>query len=162
MAPILAALVITTCRKQDDTPEACVRALLARAEEAAEARQLRAFRDILARDYRDEQGRNRDDVLNILRYWFLRHQAIHLLVVVREIAFEENGDARVVALVGMAGRPPGGLRSLLEMGADIYHIEARLRPKADGSFEAIAAAWRPADLEDVTSADGEAGWEKGD
>ena len=77
------AVLATGCGAGD--PEAEIRALLAAAEEAAEARDVGFFGDALADGYSDARGNDRDEILRELRGYFIANQRIEILSRIDEI-----------------------------------------------------------------------------
>lgn len=80
-----------------------MRALIARGEEAAEARDVAAVMELVSERYSDEAGRNREALRNFVRGFFIVNQKVHLLTRIESIEFPEDGLARVRLVVGMLG-----------------------------------------------------------
>lgn len=117
------AVLATGCGAGD--PEAEIRALLAAAEEAAEARDVGFFSGVLADGYRDARGNDRDEMLRRLRGYFIANQRIEILSRVDEIVVEGDGSARAVVHAGMVGRRAGA--ELIDgIDADLYRFELTL------------------------------------
>ena len=143
----LLALVLSGCGRELPPPEERIRALVSEAREAAEARDLSALRNLIADDYRDAQGREKGDLVNILRVLFLRDQSVHLLTRVGEIGFPEPGLATVTVYVAMAGRPfPEQDIGLLR--ADLHRFDFTLRETRSGDWQAVDIVWRRPDRAD--------------
>src|SRR5512139_913384 len=98
----LVAVLASGCGASD--PEAEIRALLAAAEEAAEARDVGFFRDALGENYRDARGNDREELLRKLRGLFIANQRIEIVSRVDEIVIEGGDAARAVVHAGMVGR----------------------------------------------------------
>jgi hypothetical protein len=138
---LLPVLWLSACGRQPPEPEAQVRALVTEAREAAEARDLARLRALIPDDYRDDQGRDKGDLVNILRLVFLRHQSVHLLTRVQDIDFPEPGRATLTVYVAMAGRPfPEQEIGLLR--ADLHRFDVTLRDAGGGRWQAVDIAWR--------------------
>ena len=133
---LLSALaVLAGCGAGD--PEAEIRALLAEAEEAAEARDVGFFSAVLADGYRDARGNDRDEMLRQLRGYFVANQRIEILSRVDEIVVEDDGSARAVVHAGMVGRRAGA--ELIDgIDADLYRFELTL--VNDGAEWQVASA----------------------
>jgi hypothetical protein len=122
-AIMLAAMLTAGCAADD--PEADIRALLAAAEEAAEARDMGFFGDLLGAGYRDSRGLDRDEALRRLRGYFIANQRIEIVSRVDEVVLEGKDAARAVVHVGMAGQRAGA--GLLEgVDGDLYRFELEL------------------------------------
>jgi hypothetical protein len=132
-----AALLVTGCSPDD--PEAEIRAVLAAAETAAEARDTGFFRDLIGDGYRDERGNDREQILNRLRGYFLTHQRIEIVSRVEAIRLDGPGVADAIvhaALVGQrAGEPLLG-----GVGGDFYRFEIELVDDG-GEWRMIGAKW---------------------
>ncbi len=122
------------------TPEEQVRAVVAAAEQAAEARDGRALSSLVADDYHDGQGRSADDVRRLLRATLFAHQSIHLLVRIDDVSFQGTDLARVRASVAMLGREASG-EAAWALAADVYEINVSLA-REDGDWRAVRASWR--------------------
>ena len=55
-----------------------MRALISRAESAAEKKDTGALKELISEGYSGEQGQDRQAVASLLTYYFLRHQTILL------------------------------------------------------------------------------------
>ena len=134
------AVLATGCAADD--PEAEVRALLAAAEAAAEARDAGFFGDVLGESYRDARGNDREEVLRMLRGYFIANQRIEIVSRVDEIVIEGEDAARAVVHAGMLGRRTGA--ALIEgIEADLYRFELELVNEG-GDWHVIGADFRRA------------------
>jgi hypothetical protein len=135
IAPLLAAALVAGCGAGD--PEAEVRALLAAAEEAAEARDAGFFADALGAGYRDTRGRSRDEAIRTVRGFFIANQRIEIVSRVDEIVLEGADAARAVVHAGLVGqRAGGGVIDGIE--ADLYRFDLEL-VNEDGHWRIIGA-----------------------
>ncbi len=144
--PGLAALILTACTAAPDSPEAQVRALLSRAESAAEKRDVGVFKELISEGYTDEQGQDRQALAGLLTYYFLRHQTIHLFTRIQfiDVADAESAEpesARASILVAMAGTPILVVDDLERLRADLYHFDFDLVREDDGEWRVSRAAW---------------------
>jgi hypothetical protein len=122
-AAALAAVIVAGCGTSD--PEAEIRALLAAAEEAAEARDVGFFSDLVGPGYRDSRGRDRAELLRMLRGLFLANQRIAVVSRVDEVALEGTDAARAVVHAGLLGQRSGA-ELLAGVDADLYRFELEL------------------------------------
>lgn len=65
-------------------------ALIARAAEAAEQRDLKAFRGVISQDYRDDEGRSYQDINQLVTLHFLRRGTISVYVISRTVQVEQG------------------------------------------------------------------------
>ena len=137
------AFLSSACGGPRGTPEDRVRALIAQAEESAEARRLADFSDYLSEDYRDEHGNTRREALGLLAANFLRNRSLHLMTRIREIRVTGPTEAEATVLVAMAGSPLAGPEQLLSLRADVYRFHLRLREE-HGALRVHSAVWQPA------------------
>jgi hypothetical protein len=134
-AAALAAAVVAGCGTSD--PEAEIRALLTAAEEAAEARDVGFFADLVGEGYRDTRGRDRTELLRMLRGYFIANQRIEIVSRVDEVALEGSDAARAVVHAGLVGQRSGA-ELLGGVDADLYRFELEL--VADGGEWRIIGA----------------------
>jgi hypothetical protein len=136
------ALAVLAAGCAADDPEAEVRALLAAAEAAAEARDADFFGDILAESYRDARGNDREEMLRRVRGYFIANQRIEIVSRVDEIVIDGEGAARAVVHAGMLGRRTGA--PLIDgIDADLYRFELTL-VNAGGDWQVVGADFRRA------------------
>ncbi len=128
------AIALTGC-SEPSTPEAEVRALIATAEIAAEARDLGDIRPLIAETYKDRRGYKKRDIEQLLRLVFVTHQSVHLQIYVETIEFVQPDIANAVALVGMADTA-GALPDV-----DLYQFDVRLT-RNDDEWQLVEADWR--------------------
>jgi hypothetical protein len=134
------AILATGCAADD--PEAEIRALLAAAETAAEARDAGFFGDALGESYRDARGADREETLRNLRGYFIANQRIEVVSRVDEIVLEGEHAARAVVHAGMLGQRAGA--ALIEgIDADLYRFELTL-VNDGGDWQVIGADFRRA------------------
>ena len=69
---------VAACSSGKDSPEAQVRTLNTQAESAAEKKDFGSMRRLVSEKYSDSQGQDKKTVEGMLRYYFLRNEAIHL------------------------------------------------------------------------------------
>lgn len=89
----LAVFLLFACGSRS-SDESQVRALIANAENAAEARDTSDVLDVIAADYTDSQGFDRAQLRNFLRVYFLANPRIELLARVQDLQFPVDGLAR--------------------------------------------------------------------
>lgn len=145
--PVLAcitaiALLMAACGGPGQSPEAEIRDLVSRAEQAAEDHDLSVLRDSVSDDYQDSRGYNRQTVLRLVQGMLLRNRNIHLLSLVREVRVEE-GEAYARVLVAMAGRPIESTDALLNMRAELMRFDVRLALEGD-EWRVRAVDWERA------------------
>ena len=121
-AVFLIACVLAACGGPDEGPEAAVRAWVAAGHEAAENKDRDALMDMVAPESADSRGNNRDDIENLLRFYFLRQQKVALITRIDELQIFSDSAAEVTLDVGMAGTND----NVLGFSADAYHIELEL------------------------------------
>jgi hypothetical protein len=123
MASVLAATLVAGCAASD--PEAEIRAVLAAAEQAAEARDTGFFSDLLGAGYRDSRGNGREEAVRMIRGYFIANQRIEIVSRVDEVVLEGGDAARAVVHAGMVGQLAGeGLVGGAR--ADLYRFELEL------------------------------------
>lgn len=123
IAPFLAAALVAGCGVSD--PEAEIRARFAAAEEAAEARDVGFFADLLGAGYRDSHGSDRDEAIRRVRGLFIANQRIEIVSRVDEVVLEGKDAARAIVHAGLVGQRTAA--DLLDgVDADLYRFELEL------------------------------------
>lgn len=128
------------------SPEAQVRAAIDDAVEAAEAGDLQALMLIVAEDYRDGQGRNRQTVLGILALHVRGGERLYFYSRLRELQVTAPDRAQVMMLLAVA-RVPLELQMLDTVSADLFRIDLVFSLRS-GQWKVAAADWSEADLGD--------------
>ena len=136
----VATMLVSACEASD--PEAEIRALLAAAEEAAEARDVGFFGDALGEGFRDARGNDRDELIRMVRGFFIANQRIEIVSRIDEIVLEGEDAARAVVHAGMVGQRTGA--ALIHgIDADLYRFELEL-VNDGGDWQIIGADYRRA------------------
>ncbi len=128
--------LLAACGDPSPGPEAEVRNWIERGAAAAEARERDTLMDMISPSYADSRGYNRARIGDILRFYFLRMNAIELLTSVDEINVIGDSAAEVRLTVGMAGKHDGALG----FSADAYQFAFELE-KAGSDWSLISARW---------------------
>jgi hypothetical protein len=137
---VSAGALQTGCAAGD--PEAAVRATLDAVEAAAEQRDIGFFRDFVGPTYRDSRGNDRDQLLAMLRGYFIANQRIEVLARVEDVKLEGPDAARVVMHAGLLGQRAG--QALLG-GTSGESVRLELELVADGGeWQLIGLAWQRA------------------
>lgn len=134
---------LVSCSSDTSTPERQVLDLVKKAELAAEAKDLSALKKMVSEHYADDQGNDRQAVLSMVRYQFLRNEAIHLLVKAGEVTLPSPSTAEVTVFAAMAGEPVPSEADLSALRADIYRFELVFQVQ-DDKWLLVRAAWGPA------------------
>ena len=136
MAAGLIFLLASACGGSDESPEDAIRAWVRDGHLAAEAKDRRALLDMISPAYADARDNSRDDIGNMMRFYFLRQNKVVLISHVDEIEVFGDSAAKLVLQVGMAGSND----NVLGFSADAYRFEMEL--ERDGSdWLLIAARW---------------------
>ena len=136
MAAGLFFLLASGCGGSDESPEDAIRAWVREGHLAAEAKDRSALLDMISPAYADARGNSRDDVGNMMRFYFLRQNKVVLMSRVDEIEVFGDSAAKLILQVGMAGSND----NVLGFSADAYRFEMEL--ERDGSdWLLIAARW---------------------
>lgn len=138
---VLSALALAACGG-DISPEEEVRAVVAEAEMAAEARDTSALFDLVADDYRDGRGNGAAEIRRYVYGYLVAHQSVHLLVRIDELELVATDLARLSATVAMVGREAEGA-SAWDLAADIHELDVTLA-REDGEWRVTRADWRAA------------------
>jgi hypothetical protein len=134
------------CTRHDE-PEQRLRALIAKAEQAVEKKDIAELRGYVSDRYADDDGRDRRAIDGMLRIYLLRNESIHLLTRIASVAFVPPNQAKVVIYVAMAGRPITADADLAAFNGNLYRFDLDFADDAR-QWRLIRAAWRPAEPSD--------------
>lgn len=129
------------------TPQEQIRLFIAAGEEAAEKRDWGGIRKLISDNYGDEQRRSKQDLVRVAAGYFLRHDNIHLLTRIEKLTLLQEDEADVIVLVAMADLPVKTVDTLLDLQADLYRFEMKLK-REDNDWLLIKAHWRQAEKQD--------------
>jgi hypothetical protein len=123
------------------TPESQVRDVVARAEAAAEERNLSALMELVSSRYEDEQGGSAVELTRTIRGYFIANQSVHLVTRVDSVDFPYKDMARVHMTVGTLGRTATPADSF-DVAANVHEVQVELRLER-GEWKVTRASWRP-------------------
>ena len=121
----LAAALASACSRGTDEEQ--IRALIDSAETAAEARDVSDLMDLVADNYADDRGSDKDELQRFMRAYFVMHPKIELLVTVGEIELETANRARVQVDVAMLGTRLDGGPEQTSLTGDLESLRVELR-----------------------------------
>jgi hypothetical protein len=138
----IALLVATMGCGERGTPESQVRAVIAEAERAAEARDLAGLMTLVSPGFRDGQGGDREELERSLRGYLVMHPALHLLTRVESLEFPYEDYARVRLTVGTLGREAAAATAF-DLAADVHEVALELKLEGD-DWQVVRAERRSA------------------
>lgn len=141
--------ILSACdRDAPASPEARIRALIARAEAAAEAGEIDVFESALAADVQAGRGLGREDLLRRLRLYLLQHRRLHLHVRVESVEVPTEQLATASVLLGSAARSIDAPSVLTGYRASVHRISLELERRG-GEWRVYRVGWvrvSPAEL----------------
>lgn len=141
---LVAMLAVAGCRGEPDSPEAQVRAVIARAAAATEKKDIGALRDMVSDRYSDPHGQDKRAVEALLRLHFLRNESVHLYTRVQSVTVPQPDRAQASVLVAMAGVPISSEVELPALRADLHRFDLDFALE-DDSWRVQRAAWSRAE-----------------
>ena len=126
----ISMLLATTGCGQRGTPESQVRAVIAEAERAAEARDLAGLMALVSPGFEDGQGGDREELKRSLRGYLVMHPSVHLLTRVESLEFPYEDYARVRLTVGTLGRGSTAATAI-DLAADVHDVALELKLEGD-------------------------------
>lgn len=147
---ILAALALALAACKSGPPRSIEQVITARIgeiEAAARAHELGDIRDMVSESYADDENNTKQEVRQILTYYFLRNKAIHPFVKVQSVTSEQSGYATAELVVALAGTPVADADELANVRADLYHFVLKFALE-DDEWMVRSANWRRAELGD--------------
>jgi hypothetical protein len=124
------------------SPEEQIRALVAAAEEGAEARDLSDVMALVSERYVDAQGQDKTAVRDVVGGYFLINQSIHLLTRIDDVKFPSDAIATARVTVGMLGQQDDAAGDW-SLAADVYEFDLRFLREGD-EWRLQSASWRRA------------------
>lgn len=140
-------LLLTGC-DETNTPEEQVRQFIEAGTEAVEKRDISDVSDLIAENYSDVHGNNRQMALRMLTGYILGNKNIHVLIDIQHIHIPDSQHAEVQLLAGMAGQSASDFASLFDIRANVYKFDLRLI-KNDDDWQLLNARWSVASREDL-------------
>ena len=147
MLAISGAWMMSGC-DNNETPEDEVRQFIQAGTDAVEKRDISDVRDLIAENYSDARGNNRQMALRMLTGYFLGNKNIHVLIDIQHIHIPDDQHAEVQLLAGMAGQSASDFASLFDIRANVYKFDLRL-VKDDDDWQLLNARWSVASREDL-------------
>jgi hypothetical protein len=144
---VMLSVLLAACGGGDEPLEVRVQSLIDKGREAAEARDIAFFREMIDPAYSDDQGNDRADLLRLLTGYFYRNRSIYLVTRTEEVSLEDNDRVRAVVYVGMAGSPVQGFEQLLTLRADLYRLDLVFR--LDKDLRLVHAQWQRVNPEEL-------------
>ena len=132
----LVCLALSACGGPASAPEEEIREWVRVGVEAAQAKERRQLVGMISPAYADTRGNQRDDIENILRWYFLRMNSVRLVTSIEDITVIGDTAAEVVVKVAMAGTRDG----VLGFSADAYRFALELERGSD-DWRLISARW---------------------
>ncbi len=127
---------LAACGGPPSTPEDEVRAWVADGEVAAENNDRSSLVDMISENYTDARGNGRQDIGNMMRFYFLRQQSVAILTKVDKVTMHGDSAADVSLTVGLAGMRAGAFG----LNADAFRFDLELEYDGDDWF-LIGARW---------------------
>ena len=140
---------VLSCSPKAGTPEEQILTLLQQAESAAEEKDLSLLKKMVSEGYSDEAGNDRQAVLAMVRYLFLRYDAVHLLTRAGDVRFPTATVAEVTVYAAMAGEPIPSATDLSALRGDLYRFDLAFESDAPASWLLVRAGWRRARAKDL-------------
>jgi len=120
--------MLASCAPESSS-EQQVRALISRAEELAEARDVADLAELVSSDYSDARGFDKRELTNYLRGYFVLHPSVNLLVRIESLEFPADELAQARITVGMLGRRGESAESWAEswdIAAELQTLDVEL------------------------------------
>ncbi len=117
---LLAAL--PACKREQEPPEAQVRAVMKEVQKAAAAAEVGKLKAFLSDGYNDARGNDRQAIAQLLTFHYMRHRSHHVFSLVRSVDALAPDAVKVVALAALAGQPIEGPEALADIHADLFRF----------------------------------------
>jgi hypothetical protein len=147
--PVLLVSILACACSEPPDPEERLRARIAEAVAAAEARDTKTLLGFVSDRYADDAGRDKRGVGRNLRFQFHRNRTIHIFHKVRRVEITEPGSAHVILLVAVAGAPIEGIEQIGDVRAELLRFDLEMVEEDGDEWRVIRGDWEratPADF----------------
>jgi len=127
---IVASMLVACAEPVSDEQQ--LRDLVARAEQAAEARDASELLELVAPHYTGPGGSHREDLFRMAAGYFLVNQQVYVLTRIHSVTLNPDGTASADLAVAMARTPLGDHRLLAQTRADLFRVQLELVRDDDG------------------------------
>jgi hypothetical protein len=128
-------------------PEQRLRASIATGIEAAERKDHDALAGLVSADYSDPRGRDRPELLRLVRGYLSQLGPIHIFSVEKSLVISSPRRGEVTLLVAVASVPMESLADLRQSTADLGRVDLTFVDDG-GDWRLLEARWSQADLTD--------------
>lgn len=134
---------IAACGEPPTPPEQALRAWVATGQRLVEAQDRSGLMDMIADNYTDARGNDRNAIDGLFRFYFLRAHGIKLFVSIEELRVFSDSAAEIDLQVGMGATHDG----VLGFSAEAYDFKLELVRDGD-DWLLLSARWgeRGADI----------------
>lgn len=132
----LAAGGLIGCGDPPAPPEQALRAWVAEGQRRAEEKDRSGLMEMIADEYIDARGNDRDAIEQLFRIYFLRANSIKLLTSIEDVRVFGDSAGEIDLKVGMAATHDG----VLGLSADRYNFELELVRDGD-DWLLISGRW---------------------
>lgn len=148
MIIVLLLSLNTSCSTNTSKPEDAIYEFINNAEKLIEDHQGRKTKQLIAVNYSDEKKRSKNDLDQLITFYLLRHQKIHILKHVAEIKFSQPSACTVTVYAAMAGTGGKVKEMLATLQTDVYRFTFSLS-KSDDEWLVTSADWERASSDDI-------------
>ena len=149
-AVLLAVLICAgpiSCSDESAPAEQQIRMLNDKAEAAVRARDVSDLKGMIADEYSDERGNNKQSMVRVAQLYLLRNRTIHLLSVEKSLQVLDDDNAVAEVFVAMAGEPISTAEQLFNLRADLVRFDVRY-VRVGGDWKVSGLGWRKASIDD--------------
>jgi hypothetical protein len=133
---MLPCVLLQGCGGAGDSPEDELRRWVSSAQAAVEAEDRATLMNMLAENYADARGNDRNAIDQVLRFYFLRQDSLVLLSNIEEITI----SGETAAIVKLTAAMAGANSAASGFSADAYRFELELEHD-DDDWLLVAARW---------------------
>jgi len=133
---MLAGTILVACGESATPPEESLRQWVRQGQQAVDDEDRQELVDMISPAYIDGRGNRRNDIENLLRFYFLRMNSVALIARIEELNIIGDTAAELVLTVAMAGTHDG----TLGFSADAYRFEMELELDGD-DWLLLGARW---------------------
>ena len=144
---LILALCLLSCGTESGSPEQRIRMLNEAAKTATQDRDAGALKSLIAADYRDDRGNDKNSLVRLIQFYFLGHKSIYVYTITESIDITGPAQATAVVLVAMAGQPVNSAQELFDIRADMLRFDVSYVFQ-DDEWQVGNVEWQRAGVDD--------------
>jgi len=142
--PTALLLLITfgSCSGTPPSEEERIREIIKEVAEKAEAKDIKAIKKHISKNYRDPRGNDYQELSGLLLYHFFRAEKLSTYLTEIEVSVEREKATAIVEAILTRGKEIKSLKDLIPEAAS-YYLFNLIFQKEQGKWLLVSAEWKP-------------------